>query len=74
MNAEATGLTVAPDHNGFGYITSNFQHPGEGGTLSNYLGADRQQVLDLINQKWDNRRKAAIGYIGTAGGALPALW
>jgi secreted PhoX family phosphatase len=71
MNAEATGLTIAPNHSGYAYILSNFQHPGEGGTLNNYLGADRQEVLDLINSKWDYRKKAAIGYIGTEYGALP---
>ena len=38
MNAEATGLTVAPNHNGFAYITSNFQHPGEN-NIASYLGA-----------------------------------
>lgn len=73
MNAEATGLTIAPDYNGHGYILSNFQHPGEGGTLSNYTGLDRDDVLANINSKWGNRKKAAIGYIGTAEGALPAF-
>ena len=73
MNAEATGLTIAPDYDGHAYILSNFQHPGEGGTLSNYLGADRAEVLSLINRKWGNRKKAAIGYIGTEDGALPAF-
>jgi secreted PhoX family phosphatase len=73
MNAEATGLTIAPNYNGHAYIMSNFQHPGEGGTLSNYLGADRQEILDQINSKWGNRKKAAIGYIGTEHGALPGL-
>jgi secreted PhoX family phosphatase len=73
MNAEATGLMVAPNYNGHAYLMSNFQHPGEGGTLSNYLGADRSAVLDQINSKWANRTKSAIGYIGTRDGALPAL-
>jgi secreted PhoX family phosphatase len=73
MNAEATGLTVAPGYGGHAYIMSNFQHPGEGGTLSNYLGADRAEVLKNINDKWGNRKKAAIGYIGTEHGALPAF-
>ena len=80
MNAEATGLTIAPNHNGFAYITSNFQHPGEdrGKTygidpLTNYLGGDKEQVLEQINHKWNNRKAAAIGYIGTETGALPAL-
>jgi hypothetical protein len=73
MNAEATGLTIATDYNGHAYIMSNFQHPGEGGTLSNYLGADRSEVLSQINSKWVNRKKAAIGYIGTEQGALPSM-
>lgn len=72
MNAEATGLTVVPDANGHAYILSNFQHPGEG-NLPSYLGADKAQVLAAINSKWDNRKKAAIGYIGTEDGALPAF-
>lgn len=73
MNGEATGLTVVPNLNGHAYIMSNFQHPGEGGTLSNYLGADRADVLANINTLWGNRKKAAIGYIGTEDGALPAF-
>ena len=81
MNAEATGLTIAPNYSGFAYIMSNFQHPGEDrGTpyganpLANYLGADKADVLDAINKKkWNNRKKVAIGYIGTKDGALPAL-
>jgi hypothetical protein len=72
MGAEATGLTIVPNQSGFAYITSNFQHPGED-NIKNYSGADRQQVLDLLNSKWNNRTKAAIGYIGVAGGALPAM-
>lgn len=80
MNAEATGLNVVEDVNGFAYITSNFQHPGEDrgtpfGTnpLANYTGADKDAVLAAINQKWNGRKRSAIGYIGTRDGALPAL-
>lgn len=80
MNAEATGLTIAPNYSGFAYILSNFQHPGEdrgkpygSDPLANYLGADKADVLAAINAKWGNRKKAAVGYIGTEGGALPAL-
>ncbi|MHB1400281.1 MAG: hypothetical protein ACYDAI_17625 [Trichloromonadaceae bacterium] len=74
MYAETTGLTIVPDSNGYGYILSNFQHAGDGkfdGT--GYLGADRAEVESAINAKWNNRKKAAIGYIGTEHGALPAL-
>jgi len=73
MGAEATGLTIVPNQNGFAYITSNFQHPGEDG-LKNYLGADKGDVLKAIDKvKWNYRTKAAIGYIGIEGGALPAM-
>ena len=72
MGAEATGLTVRPNLGGHAYIMSNFQHPGEG-NISNYTGADKAVVLEQLNSKWNNRKKAAIGYIGTARGALPTF-
>ena len=55
--AEATGLQVVENLNGYGYIMSNFQHPGDAA------------LLDLLNQKWKDRKRAAIGYIGP----LPAF-
>jgi secreted PhoX family phosphatase len=73
MAAEATGLMVAENYNGHAYIMSNFQHPGAADDFENYKGDDRQDVLAAINSKWGNRKKAAIGYIGTDAGALPAL-
>lgn len=72
MAAEATGLTVVPGYGGHAYIMSNFQHPGEG-NIAGYTGADKQQVLDAIIAKWGNKKKAAIGYIGTDRGALNAF-
>ena len=51
---------------------SNFQHAGSG-NISNYTGADKDAVLADINAKWDNKKKAAIGYIGLKDGALPSL-
>ena len=70
MAAEATGLSIFPDYNGFAYITSNFQHPGEENLLK-YSGADKDAVLEALNEKWNNRKKAAIGYIGLKDSALP---
>jgi secreted PhoX family phosphatase len=70
MYAEATGLMAAPNYNGRAYIMSNFQHAGDG---SAYVGADKAAVTSAINAKWGNRKKAAIGYIGTTEGALPAF-
>ncbi len=68
MYAEATGLMAAGNYNGYGYIMSNFQHPGDG---SSYTGTDAAAVVTAINSKWANKKKAAIGYIGTTDGALP---
>lgn len=80
MNAEATGLSAYENVNGFAYITSNFQHPGEdrgspygSNPLANYTGADKATVLASINAKWNNRKRSAIGWIGTRDGALPAI-
>jgi hypothetical protein len=72
MAAEVTGLTLAPDYNGHAYLMANFQHPGDE-SIKAYKGADHAEVVSKINAKWGDRKKAAIGYIGTAEGALPAL-
>ena len=75
MYAEATGLMAATDYNGHAYVMSNFQHAGDGkfdGT-SGYKGSDAAAVGAAINQKWGNKKKAAIGYLGTTKGALPAF-
>jgi len=81
MYAEATGLQAVEDLNGYSYIMSNFQHPGEESQKGEFLGVKlgepdeitEADVLDAINTRWDNRKKAAIGYIGTEDGALPAF-
>jgi secreted PhoX family phosphatase len=70
MYAEATGLMVAPNYFGHAYIMSNFQHPGDGDA---YTGADAAEVMAAIDAKWNDRKKAALGYIGTEQGALPAF-
>jgi hypothetical protein len=76
MYAEATGLQAVEDANGFGYVMSNFQHPAEQEQIGTFRGAGtvtEADVLTEINARWDGRKKAAIGYIGTVEGALPAL-
>lgn len=76
MYAEATGLQAVENRNGFSYIMSNFQHPGEEEQKGGFQGAGsitEADVLNAIDSKWENRKKAAIGYIGTEDGALPAL-
>jgi secreted PhoX family phosphatase len=69
MGAEATGLQAVDNYNGFAYIMSNFQHPGENGSKD----PDWAAVSDLLNANWGNKLKTAIGYIGTEEGALPAF-
>jgi len=65
--AEATGLQAVDNLNGFAYIMSNFQHPGD------YIGsmnASLESSVDpVINSKWANKKKAAIGYIS----GIPAI-
>ncbi len=69
MGAEATGLQAVDDYNGSAYLMSNFQHPGEFGSTD----PEWAKVSALINSKWNNRLKTAIGYVGTVDGALPAV-
>lgn len=59
---------------------SNFQHPSEQGQSGAFKGDEaitEAAVLGEIdakwNNKWNNRKKAAIGYIGTGEGVLPGL-
>jgi len=64
--AEATGLQVIDDLNGFSYIMGNFQHPGDWGSIHSIVkaGAD-----PLINANWNNKKSSAVGYIS----GLPVL-
>lgn len=65
--AEATGLGVVDDLNGWTYITSNFQHPGDWGTpLHNIVKA----TLDpLVRANYKDRFGAQVGYLtGAATG------
>jgi len=61
VGAESTGLQAVDNLHGFAYVMSNFQHPGEYiGTMDATLKAD---VDPLINSKWNNKKKAAVGYL-----------
>ena len=76
MYGEATGLQVVENLNGFSYIMSNFQHPGEQdqkGEFQGTSGITETDVLNAIDIKWGIRKKAAIGYIGIEVGALPGM-
>jgi secreted PhoX family phosphatase len=67
VGAESTGLQAVDNLNGFAYVMSNFQHPGE---YIHSINATLQADVDpLINSKWDNKKKAAVGYIS----GIPAI-
>ncbi|MDD2880433.1 MAG: DUF839 domain-containing protein [Rhodoferax sp.] len=59
--AEATGLGAVDDMNGWMYITSNFQHPGD---WSKKLHGKVQATLDpLVRANYKDRFGAAVGYL-----------
>jgi secreted PhoX family phosphatase len=71
--AEATGLQVVENANGFAYILSNFQHPGEAEQYSPSTNPEDAVLFPLLRQKWHDLKRSAVGYIGTTEGALPAF-
>lgn len=58
--AEATGLQYVDNYNGFNYIMSNIQHPGDEMILPDALKA---QVSPLIDKYWDGKRSGSVGYL-----------
>ncbi len=66
--AEATGLGVVDNMNGWMYITSNFQHPGD---WSKKLHGKVQATLDpLVRANFKNRFGAAVGYLTAEGSGI----
>ncbi|MDB5807674.1 MAG: alkaline phosphatase [Betaproteobacteria bacterium] len=70
--AEATGLHAVDHINGFAYIMSNFQHPGDWelttdpktGAVTGGLHAKVVDKLDpLVRANYRNRYSAAVGYL-----------
>jgi hypothetical protein len=59
--AESTGLQAVDELNGWTYIMSNFQHPGD---WSKTLHAKVQPTLDpLVRANYKDRYGAAVGYL-----------
>lgn len=68
VGAEATGLYVADDLNGWTYLSSSFQHVGE---LPRGLPETvRSAVKPLLRANYRDGFGAAVGYLGTREGAL----
>lgn len=65
--AEATGLGVVDDLNGWTYITSNFQHAGDWGSIHNGVKATLEP---LLNSNYKNRFGSAVGYLTATTKAL----
>ncbi|MDT8989355.1 DUF839 domain-containing protein [Curvibacter sp. APW13] len=61
VGAEATGLGVVDDLNGWTYITTNFQHPGD--WLPNLHGKVQATLDPLVRANYKNRFGAAVGYL-----------
>jgi secreted PhoX family phosphatase len=58
--AESTGLHAVDNINGFTYIMSNFQHPGDWGSIHNIV----KGTLDpLIKANYKDKFGAAVGYL-----------
>ncbi|WP_235550057.1 alkaline phosphatase PhoX [Paenibacillus sp. Soil724D2] len=57
---EATGLQVVDNLNGFSYVMSNMQHPGDEMILPEPL---KGQVDAVINKTYDNKRAGVVGYV-----------
>lgn len=66
--AEATGLGVVDDLNGWTYITSNFQHPGD--WLPKLHGKVQATLDPLVRAHYKNRFGAAVGYLTGAPAAI----
>jgi secreted PhoX family phosphatase len=66
--AEATGLGVVDDLNGWTYITTNFQHPGD---WNPKLHGKVQATLDpLVRANYKDRFGAAVGYLTAESTAI----
>ena len=61
VGAEATGLGVVDDLNGWMYITANFQHPGD--WLPKLHDKVKATLDPLVRANYKNRFGAAVGYL-----------
>ncbi len=68
VGAEATGLYVADDLNGWTYITSNFQHAGD--WIPALHGKVQATLEPLINANYKNRFSSAVGYFTAAASSI----
>jgi secreted PhoX family phosphatase len=58
--AESTGLHAVDDINGWTYIMSNFQHPGDWSALHTVV---KDKLDPLVRANYKNKAGAAVGYL-----------
>lgn len=67
--AEATGLFAADDRNGFSYIFSNFQHPGDEVAAKSITAVNKDELVKAVDEQIGINKTGGIGYIA----GLPSL-
>ncbi|WP_153043014.1 Ig-like domain-containing protein [Neobacillus mesonae] len=61
--AEATGLFAADDRNGFSYIMSNFQHPGDEVDGKDITAVNKEELLNALEKEIGINKTGGIGYL-----------
>jgi secreted PhoX family phosphatase len=61
--AEATGLAAVDNRNGFSYIMSNFQHPGDELEGKNITAVDKNDLIKAMEKEIGIDRTGGVGYI-----------
>ncbi|NHM31622.1 PhoX family protein [Neobacillus terrae] len=67
--AESTGLMAADNRNGFSYVMSNFQHPGDEVEGKTITAVDKEELLKEIDKQIGINKTGGVGYIS----GLPSL-
>ncbi|MBE3569362.1 MAG: S-layer homology domain-containing protein [Bacillales bacterium] len=67
--AEATGLSAVDNVNGFSYILSNFQHPGDELDKNSITAVDKAELEKAMEEKIGIDKTGGVGYIT----GLPSL-
>jgi secreted PhoX family phosphatase len=67
--AESTGLFAADNRNGFSYIMSNFQHPGDELEGKNITAVDKAELVNAMQREIGIDKTGGVGYIS----GLPSL-
>ncbi|WP_423406683.1 PhoX family protein [Heyndrickxia sp. MSNUG] len=61
--AESTGLFAAENRNGFSYIMSNFQHPGDELDTKSITAVDKDELKAAMDREIGINKTGGIGYI-----------